>query len=494
MGSPQTLGTRAHALHQLSSDPLDLLVVGGGIMGAGVLLEASLRGLSGALVEQSDFAGGASSRSTKLVHGGLRYLMQGRLDFVRESLEERAFLLANAPGLVAPLSYVAPLRAVLEPASMVGQLLSAYDDLSPDPPGLPHHRRLTEEEVLALLPFMRDAPGGGFEYHEGVTDDARLTIAVLKAAVAAGATPVNHVKLVGLRSSEGSVDVEVRDTIGGEIISLSPRAVVLAAGAWLGQLGGSGVPEAPIRPSKGTHVVLAQTSPPIRPAIVLSHPADARPLSVVPWKRHLLLGSTDTECQDADLGCPQPTGEEVTYLLDALRHALPEIQPEVTAAWAGVRPLVEEEGAATAGVSREHRLVPVAPHVVAILGGKLTTFRRVAEDAVDDAFGRHTRRHPYPVLTDDLHASELPEQGEPLFPSLPYTRDHLRLVAETEMVASLDDALTQRLGISLVRPDEAGLRAEECAETVGDVLGWSSEERARQVAQFRAGLGRFRCP
>jgi glycerol-3-phosphate dehydrogenase len=497
---PSSLGRREPALASLSEGPFDLLVVGGGITGAGVALEASLRGYRVALVERADFGSGASGRSSKLVHGGLRYLMQGGVELVRASLAERAFLLDRAPELVAPLPHLIPLRSVTESAEEVERLLAAYDELAGAEPGVPRHRRLGADELRRRAPVLGDDPGDGFAYYEAVTDDARLTVSVLEAAVGRGAVAVNHAALAELRSSTGRVEATVRDTLSGRVHGVTAGVAVLAVGAWLAEVAGAiGLPRGAVRPAKGAHVVLRQTEPALDVALVLRHPDDGRPVSLVPWKHHLVLGTTDVPCRADELDRPTPSAADVAYLLAALGSLAPTWQPEVTAAWAGVRPLWDDPSArTTADLSREDHLVELGDGVIGVAGGKLTTFRRLGRRVVDLVEAR-TGRGPtapalYPRIADAMLDCRLEPGEEPLVPGLPFGVGHLWIAARREMAVTLDDAVTQRLGISLVRPREAAAAAERWSAEMGSALGWTAPERAHQAAAFRAGLERFQAP
>jgi glycerol-3-phosphate dehydrogenase len=498
---PASLGTREGALAALGAEPFDLLVVGGGITGAGVALEASLRGRRVALVERADFGSGASGRSSKLVHGGLRYLIQGGVELVRASLAERAFLLGRAPGLVTPLPHLMPLRSVTESAEEVERLLTAYDGLAGDEPGVPRHRRVGAEELRSRAPVLGDDPGDGFAYYEAVTDDARLTVSVLKEAVGRGAVAVNHAALTELRTSAGRGEATVHDALSGRAHGVTAAVVVLAVGAWLAEVAGAaGLPRGAVRPAKGAHVVLRQTEPPLDVALVLRHPGDGRPVSLVPWKHHLLLGTTDAPCRADELDSPTASADDVAYLLAALGSLAPTWRPEVTAAWAGIRPLWDDPSArTTADLSREDHLVELGGGVIGVAGGKLTTFRRLGRrvvDLIEARSGRGPTIEPaaYPRIADAMLDCRLRPGEEPLVPGLPFGVGHLRIAARDERAVTLDDAVTQRLGISLVRPVEASAAAERWSHEMGAALGWPAGERAREAAAFRAGLDRFRAP
>jgi glycerol-3-phosphate dehydrogenase len=474
------LGARGDALARLrAAGELDVLVVGGGATGAGIVLEATLRGYRCALVEGADFASGTSSRSTKQIHGGLRYLIRGDVRFVQESLRERAFLLTHSTKLLAPLRHIAPLELTGD-LTKTAVLLAAYDRLA-EPSPLPASRALTRAEVREAVPWL-SGNEGGFEYYEAAASDTRLTLAVLTAAAEHGAIVVNHLRVTAV---EPPAAVAV-DTLSRHSVTLRARHVVLAIGPWLQQFAHeTGLPEVPLLPARGTHLVLRQPEPPLEIAVVLHHPADRRPLVLAPWHGHLLLGTTDAVCDPKTIERPLPTAADVAYLLEGMRVLAPDWPVAITAAWAGVRPLLAADSEReTVDLSRQDRLLDLAPGVLGIAGGKLTTLRAVAQRVCDLLEQRlRTQSGPaarFPHLTDPLESLNQEEQ--------------LLDAARHEMVATLDDLLTQRLGISLVSPEEALKQAPEWAMRVASTMGWSSAEQEQQVQAYRAGLARFRVP
>jgi glycerol-3-phosphate dehydrogenase len=494
------LGSRAATLERLAAGAdIDVLVVGGGATGAGVVLESTLRGYRAALVDRADFASGTSRRSTKLVHGGLRYLLQGAFDFVRESLEERAFLLEHAADLVRPQPFLIPRQTTPDPPELVERVLASYDALSSSQT-LPGHRTVDVDEFAARAPILT-ATDSASEYYEAQTDDARLVLSILAAAVERGALLANYLEVTQLESSENATRVTLRDTrVDGSTLSLDVHHVVVAVGAWLQQFCvTSGFSFAELCPGKGTHLVLEQPDgAPLTTGLVVRHPDDGRLVTLSPWNGHLLLGSTDAECDPSQLAELYPEPAEIEYLIEALRALAPDWTPHVTAAWSGVRPLLGHHGSQTGDLSREDHLIDLAPAITAIVGGKLTTFHRLAQrtvDRVEDSAG-WPRRAPasFPRLQEPLNAAEPQPNRAPLVHSLPFRLAHLRCLAQSEMVVTLDDVLTQRLPISLLRPDEAHHLAPDAAHEIAPVLGWDEPEWARQVSAYRSGLDRFRDP
>ncbi|HEY3063496.1 MAG TPA: FAD-dependent oxidoreductase [Chloroflexota bacterium] len=465
---------RDSALQRLAERRWPLLVVGGGITGAGIALEAALRGVPCALVERSDFASGTSRRSTKLIHGGLRYLLLGATEFVAEALTERSFLLQHAPELVRPLPFLLPLQSTPEPPRQIEHMLTAYEHLG-EPWPLPRHRLVSQAELQQRASIVK-ATQGAYEYHEAETDDAWLTLAVLHAAQARGAVACNWLELAALESAGSSKKVTLHDRATQQTIEIEADTIVLAVGAWLGMVVArlNVDTEDELCPAKGTHVVLEQPPEPLRSGLTLRHPGDGRFVTLTPWHDRLLLGSTDTECAIEELDCPMPTSTEVEYLLEAVHDM--DWQPRVTAAWSGVRPLLGASGARTADLSREDRLLDLAPGMIAIAGGKLTTFRRLAQRVLDRIC--QTNADPFPMLTRPLQAADEVQQ----------------LAQPDAMVVTLDDALSQRLPLSLLDPEQASAKAEDYARALAPALGWDAQECDRQVMSYRAGLTRFHDP
>lgn len=383
------LGARDRALGTLDGGQLDVLVVGG-INGAGVLLEAVLRGYRAGLVEAVDFASGASGRSTKLVHGGLRYLARGELAIVREAARERDRLLRLAPDLVTPLPYLLPLDSRLERER--GRLvLALYDHLGLG--ALPRHRFVTQGDLATRFrAYAHLGPHGAWEYFEAQTEDARLTIAVLRAAVERGAVVANHVVWTGQRPDDGGNVVELRDALGGGRFEVRASCLVLAVGAALGMAASrSGWKGIDIRPGKGVHLVLRTTAFPASHALAVREPQDRRYLTLRPWRGHLLVGSTDTPADDSELRSGRVQRHEIEYLLAGTRRALPDADLALRAAWSGFRPLIGG-GTSTVSLSREDRIFTPGDGVLAVCGGKLTTFRPIARRALDLIDARSGRR------------------------------------------------------------------------------------------------------
>ena len=359
----------------------DVLVIGGGITGAGVLLEASRRGLKALLVEQRDFAWGTSSRSSKLVHGGLRYLAEGRLRLTREAVRKREALLRDAPGLVEPQGFAfADYGASPRKRRSFLAGLAIYDFLA----GRRERHWVDAAGFAMLAPNVGHAGlQGGIRYMDAKTDDARLVLRVLDEARSYGAEARNYVAVESLLQIDGWVrGARLRDVRSGAVVGVRARVVVNATGAWAGALAGqAGAPR--LRPLRGSHLILPAWRLPLAQAVSLMHPEDGRPVFAFPWEGVTLVGTTDVDHVDDLAGEARVTRAEFDYLMAALRAQFPQLglgDADVLATFAGVRPVLASEGAPSKA-TREH-LVWTEPGLVGVTGGKLTTFRAIALDVL----------------------------------------------------------------------------------------------------------------
>ena len=503
-------------------EPWDLVVVGGGATGVGIALDAASRGYRILLLEAKDFGQGTSSRSTKLVHGGVRYLRQGNVPLVMEALRERGILRRNAPHLVKDLGFVVPNYDWWE-APFYGIGLKVYDALA-GKYGFGNSRLLSRDETLERLPTLeREGLRGGVIYHDGQFDDARLLLHLVWTAWEQGAVLLNHAPVTALeKDTAGFISgVRARDELGGQELEIPARAVINATGVFadgLRRLDEPGVPGL-IAPSQGVHVVLPRRFHPGEDAIMVPQTDDGRVLFAVPWHDRVLVGTTDTPVRDPDPE-PVPLAEEVDYLL---RHAARYLEedPEredVLSAFAGLRPLVRgEDGADTASLSRDHTLQVSPSGLVTITGGKWTTYRKMAEDAVDHAaaiaglalhpsptrelqvHGYHLQSERYGVLaaygSDALEIEALarsrPSWGEPFHPELDLTPAEVIWAVREEMAARLEDVLSRR-SRSLVLNARASLQvAAPVAALMARELGKDEAWRDGEVRRFSELAGGY---
>ncbi len=409
--------TRDQRFARLASETFDVLVVGGGATGAGVAVDAASRGLSVALVERSDFSQGTSSRSTKLVHGGVRYLEQAvkhadrsQFHLVREALRERGLLLRNAPHLARPLPLMTPIYGALElPYYYTG--LKLYDMLA-GRANLRPSRLVTRNDALARFPMLKaDGLWGAVEYHDGQFDDARMNVALALTATEAGATVLNHAEVRALIKEggrlQGAVVVDGLTANGrSREIEVRAKVIVNATGPFADGLRRLDDPSAPtmLKTSSGAHVVLPKRFSPPDTGLLIPKTEDGRVLFLLPWHGHTLVGTTDNPADVHD--DPRATDDDVAYLLRHIRayFEIPVEHADVLSAWSGLRPLVEAPNgdASTARLSRDHTIIVSDTGLVTIAGGKWTTYRRMAEDTVDIAVKQGGLSSAAPSATADL--------------------------------------------------------------------------------------------
>ena len=380
--------TRTANLARMAQDRFDVLVIGGGITGAGIALDAAARGFSVALIEKDDFASGTSGRSSRLVHGGLRYLEHREFGVVRESLRERGLLFRLAPHLIRPVPMYL-LAGDRRSRTRYGLGLTVYDLMAAGR-NLGVHRYATAEQVRQAIPGLA-APSGGYRCFEGQTDDARLTIEVARAAQACGAVLANHVRAEALPGGARVSGAVAAEEMTGERFEIRARVTVNAAGVWADQvrsLAGTGAAGAAgvgrLRPSKGVHLVFAPGAVRTRAALTVTSAAgDGRYVFLIPWENRVYAGTTDTP-YSGDLDHPAVADADRDYILATVARDFPGVsERDVVASWAGLRPLLSQGDARTSDLSREHVVFEDPPGLFTITGGKLTTYRAMAEDLVD---------------------------------------------------------------------------------------------------------------
>jgi glycerol-3-phosphate dehydrogenase len=496
----------APVLSSLRDRHYDVLVVGGGITGTGIARDAALRGLRTALVEQDDFASGTSSRSSRLIHGGVRYLEHRHFHLVFEASRERRTLLRIAPHLVTPLRFVWPVyQGARVPGWKLGAGLLLYDALSLWR-NVARHRRLSASAVLIREPRL-EAHGltGGAEYYDAATDDARLTLANALAADQAGATVVNHAAVRGVvRDADGWVSgARVHHTLTGEEIEVAAEVVVNATGPWTDEIRRLADPESPrtVRGSKGVHIAVPAERVGNRGAVTLLSALDGRVMFVLPAGHHTIIGTTEAEAR-AGPGEVRASVSDVEYLLESANAAFPHAhltREDVVSAWAGIRPLAaaaQTRGEDPAGASREHAITTDPSGMLTVTGGKLTTYRAMAAevvDAVEAALGRPPTPSRTAVLglpgatrmaDIDALAVAKPSLDEPVSPGLPYRGAELIYAVQCERALTLSDLLMRRTHIAFETRDAGRTAAGRAAEIVAPLLDWNATDRAAAVAAY----------
>jgi glycerol-3-phosphate dehydrogenase len=533
---------RPSALRRLEESNFDVIVVGGGITGVGCALDAASRGLRTALVERHDFASGTSSKSSKLVHGGLRYLQQGDIRLVYEALAERQILRRNAPHLVKVLPFLIPIfskNGVVSRklARAMGTAMWMYDFTG----GLrigKVHKRLSKEKSLEYFPTLPpENLVSSYLYYDARADDARLCVAVARtAALQFGAVVVNDAAVTSVRKNDNGKVCGVDVVADGRTISVTADSIINAAGVWADDVRSFDEPGRPrtIRPAKGIHITLPWHKIRNEIAAVIAVPGDKRSVFVVPWGDFSFVGTTDTDYQGS-VDDPQCTPEDIEYLLRAINGSVTtEItEADIVGTWAGLRPLVADPEASgrTADLSRRHSVNRSDAGVVTVTGGKLTTYREMAADAVDeivehvldrkalsnlhrrsrtkrlelhgaDGFDQLVSRAATlsPLGADvvthliDRYGSDTgdvlalaendPDLAAPLVEGLPYLRAEAIFAVRHEMARTIDDILSRRTRARLLARDDSAAAAPSVAALIGPELGWDEAEQRRRVDEY----------
>jgi glycerol-3-phosphate dehydrogenase len=518
----------------MAEQELDVLVIGGGVTGAGCALDAVTRGLTVGLVEARDFAAGTSSRSTKLFHGGLRYLEQLNFPLVLEALKERSLVLNTlCPHLARPVPFIYPLERPVLDRAYVGLGIGVYDVMGAGR-GVPGHlKHLGRKKALESFPSgRRSAIRGAIRFYEGQVDDARHTMMIARTAAQYGALCANSARVVGfLREDDRVVGARVRDLESGHEFDVRAKEVINAAGVWTDEIqtmvGGRG--QFQVRASKGVHLVVPRNR--INSATGIITRTEKSLLFIIPWGSHWIIGTTDTDWT-LDLAHPAASQTDIDYLLDHANSLLqdPLTREDVVGVYAGLRPLLSGESDSTSQLSREHAVASPVRGLTVIAGGKYTTYRVMAKDAVDAAVhgmqrkvpGSCTERTPllgadgylaawnsreltaartglrrrqvehllgrYGTLMSELLdlITERPELGEPLAGAPGYLKAEACYAASHEGALHLEDVLTRRTRISIEVDDRGHAAAQEVAELVAPVLGWDAHDVAREVEHYRA--------
>ena len=529
--------TRAAALASMVETPVDVLVIGGGITGAGIARDAALRGFRTALVDKSDFGAGTSSHSSRLIHGGIRYLEQRAFHLVFEASRERRVLLKIAPHLVRPLAFLFPVyRGGRLPAWKLRAGMWLYDLLSVFR-NVHWHRWLRAKKVRRVEPGLRDRGLiGAALYYDAQTDDARLVIATVRSAIRAGALAANYVETTALLKPDGRVrGAIVRDVLTGETASIRANVVVNATGPWSDHLRLLDDPHAApiLRLTKGAHVTVPHRRLGNEHAVTLLSQIDGRVMFALPWGDLSYVGTTDTDA-DASPDALRVTAADVTYLLRSANAAFPDAHltsNDVVSAWVGLRPLLREDHAHPSQVSREHRVLESPHGLISIAGGKLTTYRVMARDVVDRVAARlheldgrplppraQTDRQPLPggeaaeleVLVEAARARGASETtarhlvayygseaaavlnlvdrdrplGEPIVAGRPEIWAEVTYGVEREMAVRLQDILIRRLHLFYEAPDQAQSVVPKVAARMKQLLGWDQTREAEELRDY----------
>ena len=533
--TPTALEVRERALHALGGERFDALVIGGGINGAAIARDAALRGLRVALLERNDFASGTSSRSSRLIHGGLRYLEHGYLHLVFESSRERRRLLRLAPHLVRPLAFTWPVYRgarvalwKLVAGLTLYDLLALFRNVAP-------HRRLDRDGILAREPGLaRDGLAGGATYYDAATDDARLTLANALGAESAGAIVLNHTPVREIvAQGDQRFEVRIEDSLTGRTFAARARVVVNATGPWTHAVQQLLEPAAitAVRGTKGVHITVPRHRVGNRNAITILSPVDGRVMFILPGGPNTIIGTTDTETNAAPDDV-RASEIDVDYLVRSANEFFPNARlnrSDVIAAWAGIRPLIATgytDGEASA--SREHALTWSASGMLSVTGGKLTTYRPIAAqvvDAVQHRLGTHAT--PSPTATAPLPGGDISSVDDevaaanavirvasvavrlvlaygsawravwrlgdrdgslraPIVDGLPYIMAEMIHAVEQERALTLADLLIRRTHLAYDTPDNGRAAARQVAPIVAPVLGWSSSERDREIMLYDA--------
>ena len=497
------------------SQPWDILIVGGGITGAGILHEATRLGLRSLLVEQRDFAWGASSRSSKLVHGGLRYLKEGNFRLTRDAVRERERLLKEGVGLITPVGFLFPIYKGKSPGAMMYRLVFTIADLFASRRNHQHYHAGTFQ---LLAPHIAHAGlTGGFRYGEAQVDDARLVLRVLREAVDAGGTALNYVRAEELLwQQDRVVGARLRDRERDRTAEVHARVVINATGAWADQLREQAGAPAHIRPLRGSHLIFPSWRLPLPQVVSWNHPLDHRPVFLLPWEGITLVGTTDSDHMQSLDEEPSIHPEEVAYLMAALEDQFPSLQltlDDITATFSGVRPVITSGEANPSRESRDHA-VWKEKGLLTVTGGKLTTFRLMVADVLKEGVAREPQRSRPLRLLNPVESNEasLQQVGETIrrrllgrhgadtpllinmarpgeLETIPGTQTlwiELRWAAHAEGVVHLDDLLLRRVRLGLLLPDGGRAHLPAIRALCQAELGWSDERWEQEEETYLA--------
>lgn len=537
LSSKLSPSARKEAIADLANNDFDILVIGGGINGVGIALDAASRGLSVALVEEKDFASGTSSRSSKLIHGGLRYLEQYDFKLVREALQERELMITTiAPHLVQPVSFIYPLQEKFKERTYVGAGMALYDALRGFKRALPWHKHISQKELSEIAPSLRlDLITGGYKYFDAQVDDARHTMMIARTAAKYGAvittrTRVEEVKREGKRV----IGALVRDLENDQVIEVKARVTVMAGGVWTDRLYREfGIKAGyEVRMSKGAHIVVPGSAIRSKTGVIIK--TDISVLFIIPWGDKWIVGTTDTD-YESDPNTPIATRNDVNYIINQANRVLePKLnQNQVIGVFAGLRPLIStNEDSKTTDLSREHVVDHPVPGFVSIAGGKYTTYRVMAEDAIDAAVVDLKRLTPdscteslaivgadgYSVLKNQkasiaksygisegtlnhllnrygslfVEVLESAKSNQhlllPISTQLPYIGAEILYAVTHEGAISISDVMNRRTRINFEAPDQGRSILETVAEIMAEPLGWTKSDIKKSISEYIAEI------
>jgi glycerol-3-phosphate dehydrogenase len=531
--SELNLEQRDEAIDALATEEFDILVIGGGVTGAGAVVDAASRGLKVALVEARDIASGTSSRSSKLIHGGLRYLEQYDFKLVREALHERELMVSSlSPHLVKPVGFLYPLHEKLKDRTYVGAGLALYDVLRGFQRALPWHKHMSQRKIKEIAPSLRqDLITGAIKYYDAQVDDARHTMSVIRTARRHGAVIATHVEVDELvRNGKRVTGVLATDTVTGKKIKISSKATIMCAGIWSDELHANfGItPGYSVTMSKGVHIVVPGDAIQSNTGIILKTAVSV--LFLIPWGDKWIVGTTDTP-YEGDRANPHATSEDVQYILDQANRVLdPKLSREqIIGVYAGLRPLVSNAaGSSTTKLSREHTVDRSAPGFISIAGGKYTTYRVMGKDAVDlavldlrrvvaescteklplvgadgyfalqqqvsmiaaqysisEATVNHLLNRYGSLISELLEIiSEDKKSAQLLDPTLPYLKAEIIYAASHEGAMSVDDVISRRTRLAFEAPRAARDLVNDVADLIAPVLGWSAKDKKASIAAY----------
>jgi len=485
---PHPVSPRSETLARLTAAPLDLLVVGGGIVGSGVARDAAMRGLRTGLVDRQDFAAGTSSRSSRLLHGGLRYLEQGRVRLVHEASVEKKTIHKIAPHLGQPLGFVFPAyRGEGRPLWQLRIGVKLYDLLCGGRNFEPS-RGFNRAETQQMLPALRDANlAGAVRYFDALTNDARLVLDTLRSAARHGATLRNYTRFRDARREGDLWLCTVEDTLDGSTATIRTRTLLNATGPWADQIPHSAVK---LRTSKGIHLVIERSRLPVPSAVVITE--GKRILFILPWGERVIIGTTDTDYR----GKPEDVATDradVAYVLRTVNEFFPSIalrEADIISTWAGLRPLIANPDGSPSDISREHQIKSPQPGWWDIAGGKLTTYRLMAQQAVDQIVAHLAKSDAQPCRTaDELLLPPAEANAYSGILPAPVTREAVQHYVTNEWAEHLDDILLRRSGWHYYHR-ETPAALEQVATWMAEAAGWSSDRRTAEIEAWRKNPAR----